>query len=192
MYKIKRKILLLLSIGLLLTACGSDNIKTTEEPPVIESENKDSDSKKKDKKEDKKKKSNKKSDEKGLLDDKIHIKKDGIYEAKLVSEDNYDKNLDESQITNVNIWDVFTFVSGSLSYKELEDSDVEKLDYDKYVFDNTNNTNYLTINEDGSLNYGYDYYEEYNQFYKDNKDSGLTMTIEVENGYVQSVVIHNN
>lgn len=75
MYKIKRKILLLLSIGLLLTACGTDNIKTTEEPPKVDVENETEDENRDDKKDNKKEKSKKKSDEKGLLDDKIHIKK---------------------------------------------------------------------------------------------------------------------
>ena len=148
---------------------------------------KKSDSKEnKDKKESTDKKEANKADDKNLKD------KDGAYSSSLMSEKNGER---EAELQTASVYDIIAeegklTVKGSIDYQvDLKDyNNLEELENDSYTFKIDENTEFLSGGGMADPSY-YKTLEEFNNFYKEVKDSGLGLVITVKDGLVKSVVI---
>lgn len=148
---------------------------------------KKSDSKEnKDKKESTDKKEANKADDKNLKD------KDGAYSSSLMSEKNGER---EAELQTASVYDIIAeegklTVKGSIDYQvDLKDyNNLEELENDSYTFKIDENTEFLSGGGMADPTY-YKTLEEFNNFYKEVKDSGLGLVITVKDGLVKSVVI---
>lgn len=140
----------------------------------------------KDKKESTDKKEANKADDKDLKD------KDGVYSSSLISEKNGER---EAELQTASVYDILAeegklTVKGSIDYqvdpKDYEN--LEELENDSYTFKIDENTEFLSGGGMANPTY-YKTLEEFNNFYKEVKDSGLGLVITVKDGLVKSVVI---
>lgn len=140
----------------------------------------------KDKKESTDKKEANKADDKNLKD------KDGAYSSSLMSEKNGER---EAELQTASVYDIIAeegklTVKGSIDYQvDLKDyNNLEELENDSYTFKIDENTEFLSGGGMADPTY-YKTLEEFNNFYKEVKDSGLGLVITVKDGLVKSVVI---
>lgn len=140
----------------------------------------------KDKKESTDKKEANKADDKNLKD------KDGAYSSSLISEKNGER---EAELQTASVYDILAeegklTVKGSIDYQvDLKDyNNLEELENDSYTFKIDENTEFLSGGGMADPTY-YKTIEEFNNFYKEVKDSGLGLVITVKDGLVKSVVI---
>lgn len=140
----------------------------------------------KDKKESTDKKEANKADDKDLKD------KDGVYSSSLISEKNGER---EAELQTASVYDILAeegklTVKGSIDYqvdpKDYEN--LEELENDSYTFKIDENTEFLSGGGMANPTY-YKTLEEFNNFYKEVKDSGLGLVITVKDGLVKSVLI---
>lgn len=140
----------------------------------------------KDKKESTDKKEANDTDDKNLKD------KDGVYSSSLISEKNGER---EAELSTASVYDILTeagklTVKGSIDYqvdpKDYEN--LEELENDSYTFKIDENTEFLSGGGMANPIY-YKTLEEFNNFYKEVKDSGLGLVITVKDGLVKSVLI---
>lgn len=140
----------------------------------------------KDKKESTDKKEANKADDKDLKD------KDGVYSSSLISEKNGER---EAELQTASVYDILAeegklTVKGSIDYqvdpKDYEN--LEELENNSYTFKIDENTEFLSGGGMANPTY-YKTLEEFNNFYKEVKDSGLGLVITVKDGLVKSVLI---
>lgn len=140
----------------------------------------------KDKKESTDKKEANKADDKDLKD------KDGVYSSSLISEKNGER---EAELQTASVYDILAeegklTVKGSIDYqvdpKDYEN--LEELENNSYTFKIDENTEFLSGGGMANPTY-YKTLEEFNNFYKEVKNSGLGLVITVKDGLVKSVLI---
>lgn len=139
---------------------------------------------------DKKESTDKKDSSKAL--DKNSKEKDGVYSSSLMSEKNGER---EAELQTASVYDILAeegklTVKGSIDYqvdpKDYEN--LEELENNSYTFKIDENTEFLSGGGMANPTY-YKTLEEFNNFYKEVKDSGLGLVITVKDGLVKSVVI---
>lgn len=139
---------------------------------------------------DKKESTDKKDSSKAL--DKNSKDKDGVYSSSLISEKNGER---EAELQTASVYDILAeegklTVKGSIDYqvdpKDYEN--LEELENDSYTFKIDENTEFLSGGGMANPTY-YKTIEEFNNFYKEVKDSGLGLVITVKDGLVKSVLI---
>lgn len=140
----------------------------------------------KDKKESTDKKEANKADDKDLKD------KDGVYSSSLISEKNGER---EAELQTASVYDILAeegklTVKGSIDYQvdPKDYNNLEELENDSHTFKIDENTEFLSGGGMANPTY-YKTLEEFNNFYKEVKDSGLGLVITVKDGLVKSVVI---
>lgn len=140
----------------------------------------------KDKKESTDKKEANKADDKDLKD------KDGVYSSSLISEKNGER---EAELQTASVYDILAeegklTVKGSIDYQvdPKDYNNLEELENDSYTFKIDENTEFLSGGGMANPTY-YKTLEEFNNFYKEVKDSGLGLVITVKDGLVKSVLI---
>ena len=125
-------------------------------------------------------------------DDKNLKDKDGAYSSSLMSDKNGER---EDELQTASVYDILAeegklTVKGSIDYqvdpKDYEN--LEELENDSYTFKIDENTEFLSGGGMADPTY-YKTLEEFNNFYKEVKDSGLGLVITVKDGLVKSVVI---
>lgn len=140
----------------------------------------------KDKKESTDKKEANDTDDKNLKD------KDGVYSSSLISEKNGER---EAELSTASVYDILAeegklTVKGSIDYQvdPKDYNNLEELENDSYTFKIDENTEFLSGGGMANPTY-YKTLEEFNNFYKEVKNSGLGLVITVKDGLVKSVLI---
>lgn len=140
----------------------------------------------KDKKESTDKKEANDTDDKNLKD------KDGVYSSSLMSEKNGER---EAELSTASVYDILAeegklTVKGSIDYQvdPKDYNNLEELENDSYTFKIDENTEFLSGGGMTDPTY-YKTIEEFNNFYKEVKNSGLGLVITVKDGLVKSVLI---
>ena len=148
--------------------------------------------KKADSKENKDNKESTDKKEASNTDDKTLKDKDGAYSSSLMSEKNGER---EAELSTASVYDILAeegklTVKGSIDYQvDLNDyKNLEELENNSYTFKIDENTEFLSGGGMANPTY-YKTLEEFNNFYKEVKDSGLGLVITVKDGLVKSVVI---
>lgn len=125
-------------------------------------------------------------------DDKNLKDKDGAYSSSLMSEKNGER---EAELSTASVYDILAeegklTVKGSIDYQvdPKDYKNLEELENDSYTFKIDENTEFLSGGGMANPTY-YKTLEEFNNFYKEVKDSGLGLVITVKDGLVKSVVI---
>lgn len=177
----------------------ADNDKEMENTDIKENKTDDEadktttiDVKKPDSKENKDKKESTDKKEANKADDKNLKDKDGAYSSSLMSEKNGER---EAELQTASVYDIIAeegklTVKGSIDYQvDLKDyNNLEELENDSYTFKIDENTEFLSGGGMADPTY-YKTIEEFNNFYKEVKNSGLGLVITVKDGLVKSVVI---
>lgn len=139
---------------------------------------------------DKKESTDKKDSSKAL--DKNSKEKDGVYSSSLMSEKNGER---EAELQTASVYDILAeegklTVKGSIDYQvDLNDyKNLEELENNSYTFKIDENTEFLSGGGMANPTY-YKTLEEFNNFYKEVKNSGLGLVITVKDGLVKSVLI---
>lgn len=139
---------------------------------------------------DKKESTDKKDSSKAL--DKNSKEKDGVYSSSLMSEKNGER---EAELQTASVYDILAeegklTVKGSIDYQvdPKDYNNLEELENDSYTFKIDENTEFLSGGGMANPTY-YKTLEEFNNFYKEVKDSGLGLVITVKDGLVKSVLI---
>ena len=139
---------------------------------------------------DKKESTDKKDSSKAL--DKNSKEKDGVYSSSLMSEKNGER---EAELQTASVYDILAeegklTVKGSIDYQvDLNDyKNLEELENNSYTFKIDENTEFLSGGGMANPTY-YKTLEEFNNFYKEVKNSGLGLEITVKDGLVKSVLI---
>lgn len=148
--------------------------------------------KKADSKENKDNKESTDKKEASKADDKTLKDKDGAYSSSLMSEKNGER---EAELSTASVYDILAeegklTVKGSIDYQvdPKDYNNLEELENDSYTFKIDENTEFLSGGGMANPTY-YKTLEEFNNFYKEVKDSGLGLVITVKDGLVKSVVI---
>lgn len=148
--------------------------------------------KKSDSTENKDKKESTDKKEANKADDKNQKDKDGVYSSSLISEKNGER---EAELQTASVYDILAeegklTVKGSIDYQvdPKDYNNLEELENDSYTFKIDENTEFLSGGGMANPTY-YKTLEEFNNFYKEVKDSGLGLVITVKDGLVKSVVI---
>lgn len=125
-------------------------------------------------------------------DDKNLKDKDGAYSSSLMSEKNGER---EAELSTASVYDILAeegklTVKGSIDYQvdPKDYKNLEELENNSYTFKIDENTEFLSGGGMANPTY-YKTLEEFNNFYKEVKDSGLGLVITVKDGLVKSVVI---
>lgn len=139
---------------------------------------------------DKKESTDKEDSSKAL--DKNSKEKDGVYSSSLMSEKNGER---EAELQTASVYDILAeegklTVKGSIDYQvDLNDyKNLEELENNSYTFKIDENTEFLSGGGMANPTY-YKTLEEFNNFYKEVKNSGLGLVITVKDGLVKSVLI---
>lgn len=148
--------------------------------------------KKADSKENKDNKESTDKNEANKADDKNLKDKDGVYSSSLMSEKNGER---EAELQTASVYDILAeegklTVKGSIDYQvdPKDYNNLEELENDSYTFKIDENTEFLSGGGMADPSY-YKTLEEFNNCYKEFKDSGLGLVITVKDGLVKSVVI---
>lgn len=148
--------------------------------------------KKSDSAENKDKKESTDKKEANKADDKNQKDKDGVYSSSLISEKNGER---EAELQTASVYDILAeegklTVKGSIDYQvdPKDYNNLEELENDSYTFKIDENTEFLSGGGMANPTY-YKTLEEFNNFYKEVKDSGLGLVITVKDGLVKSVLI---
>lgn len=148
--------------------------------------------KKADSKENKDNKESTDKKEASKADDKTLKDKDGAYSSSLMSEKNGER---EAELSTASVYDILAgegklTVKGSIDYQvdPKDYKNLEELENNSYTFKIDENTEFLSGGGMANPTY-YKTLEEFNNFYKEAKDSGLGLVITVKDGLVKSVVI---
>lgn len=148
--------------------------------------------KKADSKENKDNKESTDKKEASKADDKTLKDKDGAYSSSLMSEKNGER---EAELSTASVYDILAeegklTVKGSIDYQvdPKDYKNLEELENNSYTFKIDENTEFLSGGGMANPTY-YKTLEEFNNFYKEVKDSGLGLVITVKDGLVKSVVI---
>lgn len=126
------------------------------------------------------------------IDDKNLKDKDGVYSSSLMSEKNGER---EAELSTASVYDILAeegklTVKGSIDYQvdPKDYKNLEELENDSYTFKIDENTEFLSGGGMTDPTY-YKTIEEFNNFYKEVKNSGLGLVITVKDGLVKSVLI---
>lgn len=148
--------------------------------------------KKSDSAENKDKKESTDKNEANKADDKNLKDKDGVYSSSLMSEKNGER---EAELSTASVYDILAeegklTVKGSIDYQvdPKDYKNLEELENDSYTFKIDQNTEFLSGGGMANPTY-YKTLEEFNNFYKEVKDSGLGLVITVKDSLVKSVLI---